>query len=128
MPAEKRRTVTEIAGDILFERRRSVGDAAAERRGPPAGATRISEALQREAYWKRFLPPEQEQALLAEGQSRQQVSAAVYPRRWELWEQQGELPERLSWAKRMATLGPPEAPLEAPEDDEPTPGPLGGGY
>ena len=63
MPREPKRTITEIAGDILVERRRAVGDAAAERRGPPAGAERIPERVEREAYWKRFLPPEQEQLL-----------------------------------------------------------------
>lgn len=117
MVDERGRSVAEIAGDLFYERRRSVGDAAADRRGHPTGAEAIPRRAEREAFWKSFITPETEQRMLAEGMAagapphelRKAISGIKYKRRWELFERQGELPDRIAWAKEMVKLGPPEA-------------------
>lgn len=124
MVDERGRSVAEIAGDLLFERRQAVGDAAAERRGHPTGAEEIPRRQEQEAFWKSFITPETEQAMLAQGmaagedpkQTRLKIAGAKYKRRWELWEQKGELADRIAWAKEMVTLGPPPlTPADEPE-------------
>lgn len=116
--AEKR-TVREVAGDLLLEKRKQLGDEAAKRLERPTGARALTKAEQRAAFWKRFATPEQEAAMLADGQSPMAVSAVVYKRRWELWNDAGpELSDKLAWAKEMAKLGPPEGDAPAPATAE----------
>lgn len=108
MPNETR-TVREIAADVLIERREAAVDAAVERLGRPSGAREMPLREQRDAFWHRAVSPEDEAALWAQGKTPTEISGAVYPRRWELFSDHGgELPEKVSWAKRLADLGPPD--------------------
>lgn len=113
-----KRTVTEIAGDLLLESNELVGGEVAKQLDRPADARALTKREQQEAFWKRFISSEQEAALLAAGQSQMAVSAVVYQRRWELWNDEGtSLTDKLAWAKEMVKLGPPGA------DDQPAPKP-----
>lgn len=108
MVATQKQTVIEVAGDLLLEKREQIASGVAELRGRPTGATAMTKPEQREAFWKRFVSPEQEAAMLAAGQSRMAVSAVVYQRRWELWNDEGtSLTDKLKWAREMVKLGPP---------------------
>jgi hypothetical protein len=120
--------VAEIAGDLLLERKKLVGDAAAERRGHPTGAQEMKRAEEQEAFWKSFTTPEDDARMWAQGKAegkddatiRSDISRKKYQRRWEIWSKKADLPSKLAWAKEMQKLGPP--PGMAPE---PMVGPAG---
>jgi hypothetical protein len=132
MPRTARtKTVREIAAEMLVERRKQTGDQVAVELDHPTGAQPIPSSRERELFWKRSLPPEQELALQQQGLTPSQISAQVFARRWQMARMMfGDDAVKIGeWARRHVRLGPPDQPTPGDTPDAPTaPGPPVGGY
>jgi hypothetical protein len=125
------KTVREIAAEMLVERRKQTGDQVAIELDHPTGAQPIQSGRERELFWKRSLPPEQEFALQQQGLTPSQISAQVFARRWQMAKMMfGDDAVKISeWAHRHVRLGPPEPKAEqAAPADLPTADQQEGGY
>lgn len=112
MAANKRDDVAES----LLDTQQRVGEALEQGLERDPTMAKLSADRERQLFWQRAIPAEEEALLWQQGVDPWEISSRVFPHRWKLMGMGRTTDtEKVAWLKKYQQLGPPSM---APDDDD----------